>query len=304
MLTNNSIANLKLKSISPLREIIAYEALWNEDKSSFKTLSELFAKNPGKKPSELISESRISEFEEEIKRFLFNGKAKYKTNVIINGTIDYPEKLKDAQEPVEVLYFTGNLDYLHSRSIAIVGTRKPSWQGLKRTEQLVKNLVEDDFTIVSGLATGIDTKAHTTAIKLKGRTIAVIGTPLDTVYPKENKSLQEEIAKNHLLISQVPFSRYSKQGINGNKLFFPERNKTMSAISEGTVIIEASETSGTLIQARAALKQGRKLFILESCFQNKEITWPERFLKLGAIRVKTYADIKSVMFDGKVNTNR
>ena len=119
----------------------------------------------------------------------------------------------------------------------------------------------------------------------------MIGTPLDEFYPKQNKNLQLYIAKKHLLISQVPFIRYASQNYKVNRFFFPERNKTMSALSEATVIIEASETSGTLIQARAALDQGRKLFILQNCFENKNITWPERFEKQGAVRVREYEDI-------------
>ena len=158
--------------------------------------------------------------------------------------------------------------------------------------KLVKLLVKDGYTITSGLAKGIDTAAHKTALQAGGRTMAVIGTPLSENYPKENKKLQEFLSKNFLVISQVPFVRYSKQTPMYNKLFFPERNKLMSAITEATVIIEASETSGTLVQARAALEQGRKLFILESCFQNPNITWPSTFEKKGAIRVREYDDIK------------
>jgi DNA processing protein len=93
-------------------------------------------------------------------------------------------------------------------------------------------------------------------------------------------------------VSQVPVLRYKSQGPNWNRLFFPERNKTMSALTEATIIVEASETSGTLIQARAALDQGRKLFILESNFGNSAITWPAKYEKLGAIRVREFADIE------------
>src|SRR5690606_35708634 len=107
-----------------------------------------------------------------------------------------------------------------------------------------------------------------TAIAHDGRTIAVIGTPISEVYPKENKDLQRHIASNYLLVSQVPLLRYKSQGAHINRFFFPERNKTMSALSDATIIVEASETSGTLTQARAALDQGRKLFILESNFHN------------------------------------
>ncbi|EFK6515218.1 DNA-processing protein DprA, partial [Escherichia coli] len=93
-------------------------------------------------------------------------------------------------------------------------------------------------------------------------------------------------------ISQVPFHRYLEQDYRSNRIFFPERNVTMSALTEATIIIEASETSGTLTQARAALAQGRKLFILESCFRNPSITWPARFEAQGAIRVRNYEDIR------------
>jgi DNA processing protein len=119
----------------------------------------------------------------------------------------------------------------------------------------------------------------------------VIGTPINEYYPKENKELQEKIAKDHLLISQVPFFRYNHEPFLARKNNFPRRNATMSAIAEGTVIIEASDTSGTLTQARAAIFQKRKLFILNSCFENESITWPSHYLKLGAVRVTNELDI-------------
>ena len=157
----------------------------------------------------------------------------------------------------------------------------------------MRELVKDGFVIVSGLAKGIDTAAHTAAIALGAPTIAVIGTPLSQTYPKENAELQRTIAENHLLISQVPFVRYSRQTYRGNRLFFPERNVTMSALTEATIIVEAGETSGTLTQARAALAQRRKVFILDSCFRNPALTWPARFQQQGAVRVAEYNDIKT-----------
>jgi len=175
--------------------------------------------------------------------------------------------------------------------VAVVGTRQVSSEGAARTRKLVRALVEHDFTIVSGLAQGVDTIAHQTAIDCGGRTIAVIGTPISEVYPKENAELQRRIASGYLLVSQVPVLRYKAQGANVNRFFFPERNKTMSALSEATIIIEAGETSGTLTQARAALAQGRKLFILESNFRNPAISWPAKFEKQGAIRVREVEDI-------------
>jgi DNA processing protein len=173
-----------------------------------------------------------------------------------------------------------------------VGTRNPSPEGLSRTRSLVRKLVADGFTIVSGLAAGVDTQAHETALDEGGRTIAVIGTPLSFAYPRTNAALQERIGKDFLVISQVPVRRWEKQDHRWNRAFFPARNITMSALTEATVIVEAGETSGTLIQARAALKQGRKLFILDSNFNREEISWPKKFENLGAIRVRTYNDVK------------
>lgn len=286
-----AIDNVFSSAIIPFKEIAAYEALWLESKASFKTIANLFRQNPGRLPSELIHEEFYKGLYPELKKLIQNSNVDYKANILINETFDYPLGLKDAQEQVEILYYAGNLEYLQTPGVAIVGSRNPSEQGIKRAEKITKLLVKDNFTIVSGLAKGIDAVAHKTAILQKGRTIAVLGTPLNTYYPKENSKLQNFIAHHHLLISQVPFVRYSKQSPFGNKLFFPERNKTMSALTEATVIIEASDTSGTLIQAKAALQQNRKLFILDSCFQNPNISWPAKFEKLGAVRVKDYEDI-------------
>jgi DNA processing protein len=163
---------------------------------------------------------------------------------------------------------------------------------LGRTRRLVRALVDDGFTIVSGLATGIDSEAHKTAIEANGRTIAVIGTPLSHSYPKENAELQRHIGENFLIISQVPVKRYENQDYRRNRAFFPERNVTMSALTEATIIVEAGDTSGALIQARAALKQNRKLFILDNCFRNPNVTWPAKFAQKGAVRVKDYDDIR------------
>ncbi|MCF2501687.1 DNA-processing protein DprA [Dyadobacter chenhuakuii] len=294
-MTNGIISNEKYSPISPFREISAYEALWRQDWASYKKLSELFSRNPGLLPSELVSESKITEISQAIRDVLTKTRSSYKTNFLISGTLDYPKKLNDAREKVELLYFSGNINYIRTKSIAVVGTRNPTPQGIKRTAKLVKMLVHKDLTIVSGLAQGIDTAAHNAAIENGGRTIGVLGTPLNVFYPKTNKELQIQIANDHLLISQVPFIRYSEQSVNGNRFFFPERNKTMSALTEATVIVEAGETSGTLVQAKAALDQGRKLFILESNFQNDKITWPEKFLKRGAIKVKEFEDILNAL---------
>jgi DNA processing protein len=181
----------------------------------------------------------------------------------------------------------------------VVGSRKCTDAGKASTQKLVGELVRHGFTIVSGLALGIDTVALKTAVEENGKVVGVIGTPIDNYYPAENRELQDLIAKEHLLISQVPFYRYSVEPFKSKKNYFPQRNETMSALSEATVIIEASDTSGTLTQARAALQQGRKLFILNSCFENPNITWPHKFEKRGAIRVRTTEDITKLLGEAK-----
>lgn len=279
------------RAVSPLHELGAYEALWSGNKATFKSISEKFAARPGAVPSDFVPPSKAKECagfvqsrfrEADIGRF----------GVRVHGAGEYPEKLRDAAHPIELLYYQGWWDLVESPCIAVVGTRKPSDEGISRARRLSRELVKDGFTVVSGLAAGIDTVAHTTAIAEGGRTIAVIGTPLSHVYPKENTALQRKIAAEYLLISQVPVKKYESQDYRLNRFFFPERNITMSALTEATIIVEASETSGTLIQARAALRQGRKLFILDSCFRNRALTWPAKYAAQGAIRVTSYDDIR------------
>lgn len=276
--------------IQPFYEMAAYEALW-KDYSSFKKMADLFREYPDSKPSDFIRPEEIIE----MKTFIhnqFQDKGIESVGIRINGCLDYPERLRDANNPIEAFYFRGNWELIeHPKRVAIVGSRNVSDDGIKRTRKLTKLLVESGYTIVSGLAKGVDTIAHQTAIELWGRTVAVIGTPITENYPLENKKLQEKIAKDYLLISQIPIWKYKQHDYRVNRQFFPERNITMSALTQATIIVEAGETSGTLTQARAALAQGRKLFILDNCFLNPNITWPEKYLKKGAIRVKSIEDI-------------
>ena len=277
-------------------ELGAYEELWVQPKTSFKTLATIFSKSDDAKPSDFVSEKSARETGLRVIQKLHERLDSW-FGLSLQGDLDYPESLRDATHPVELLYFQGYWDLLSAPSVSVVGTRKPSDDGRKRTRQLVKALVEDKFNIVSGLAEGIDTEAHEAAIKNGGYTIAVIGTPLGSIYPKSNETLQRIIADHFLLISQVPVERYDMQNPRSNRFFFPERNKTMSALTKATIIVEAGETSGTLVQAREALRQNRKVFILNSCFDNPALTWPEKFAAKGAIRVRGYDDIRQELVD-------
>lgn len=286
---------LASKPVNTRAEMGAYEYLWQQPNTSTKRLAELFESHPGSLPSDLVDQETAERAADEVVRH-FEKRGIKRFGVRIHGTHDYPERLRDAKEPVEMLYFLGSWELAEApRRVAVVGTRNITEAGTARTRRLVRELVKHDFTVVSGLAQGVDTIAHQTAIESGGRTIAVIGTPISEVYPKENATLQRRIAEEYLLVSQVPVLRYNSQTWKGNRFFFPERNKTMSALTEATIIVEASETSGTLIQAQAALAQGRKLFILDSNFHEPSITWPAKYEKLGAIRVREFDDILSVL---------
>lgn len=279
-----------ISPISPRRELGAYEALWLQQGATFKTLAEKFAADPLALPSDFVSQSEADAAATETLA-LMKARGVNLFGIRLHRAGDYPDRLRDARYPIEMLYYQGAWELTETRSIAVVGSRKASEAGVKRARRLARELVDRNFTVVSGLAEGIDIAAHTSALEAGGRTIAVIGTPLGVYYPKPHRAMQERIAAEHLLISQVPVLRYEHQKVPQNKLFFPERNATMSALTEGTVIVEAGETSGTLTQARAALHQGRRLFILDSCFQRSDITWPARYEAMGAIRVKSSDDI-------------
>lgn len=283
-------------------EMCAYESLWTSQGAWFANLAELFRSNPGALPSELVPEEEVSRTRAMLIELL--GEERLRTiGIRVNGAGEYPKKLRDADHPVEVLYYEGNWELVETPSVAIVGTRSPSDEGALNAGRIAHSLSKAGYTIVSGLAKGIDTAAHTAAIAAGGKTIAVIGTPLTDSYPKENRALQEEIAKRFLVISQVPFLRYRNQNYRTNRLFFPARNVTMSALTQATIIVEAGNTSGTLVQARAALAQGRKLFILESCFRKPELTWPERFEKLGAVRIKNVSHLmEELNIDAPLNS--
>jgi DNA processing protein len=291
----DAYAALSSPPISPTREMAAYEALWSHKNATFKTIADFFRSRPGAVPSDLVPEPEIDAALTQVQTQFARAKI-HDYGIRVHGSGDYPDRLRDATNPVELLYYRGWWDLIDApKRIAIVGSRKASEEGIRRTKKLVKLLVHDGFTIVSGLAMGVDTAAHTTAIECGGNTIAVIGTPITEYYPADNKQLQDLIAEKHLLISQVPIWRYATQDYRSNRLFFPERNATMSALAQATVIVEASDTSGTLTQARAALQQGRKLFILDNCFRDPKLTWPTRFLKQGAIRVTDFEDIKAAL---------
>lgn len=177
----------------------------------------------------------------------------------------------------EKLYFRGDPSlFRQTPRVAIVGSRNATPEGLRRAGKLGRALVARGTVIVSGLAEGIDTAAHRAAIETGGRTIAVLGTPLEKPYPASNRVLFDEIAHHHLVVSQFAENAAVRPAN------FPIRNRTMALIAHATVIVEAAEKSGTLHQAWEALRLGRPLFVMESITRNQQLTWPAQVMKYGA----------------------
>jgi DNA processing protein len=177
---------------------------------------------------------------------------------------------EEADVPV---HYAGDIGFLNAPCVSIVGTREVSHEGAVRARRLARELVSAGVVVVSGLARGVDLIAHTSAIDHGGNTVAVIGTPLDKAYPAEHAKLQEAIYSEHLLLT--PFHK-GEPTFKGN---FPKRNRVMAAVSDATVIIEASDTSGTLHQAAECVKLGRWLFISKSVADDPALAWPKKFLK-------------------------
>lgn len=174
------------------------------------------------------------------------------------------------------LFVAGDTSLLRQNTrVAIVGSRQASAQGLARARRLAKRLCAQGIIVVSGLAAGIDTAAHHATLAAGGRTIAVLGTPLDQVYPKSNAALQHQIMREHLCVSQFPV------GAPIHRHNFARRNRTMALMADATVIIEATDTSGSLGQGWEALRLGRGLFLAQSCAEDVSVSWPKKMVHYG-----------------------
>ena len=218
---------------------------------------------------DLVKNAVFEEFDfEEIKQKLLNLNVDafekqvldefYKHNIsaVTFASKNYPEKLKTIDVPPLVLYVRGDETLLNKKSIAIVGTRKPSDYGKIVCEKFTKELSAAGLVTVSGLAYGIDTIVAETTLKNNGKTIAVLAGGLDSIYPSQNKSLSEKVAQNGLLVSE------HRIGVKPAAYMFVNRNRIVSALALGTLIVEAGKSSGTMITARHAIEQSRELFVV------------------------------------------
>jgi DNA processing protein len=198
----------------------------------------------------------------------------------------YPPRLKEIYDPPAILYVRGDTELLTKPGIAVVGTRHPTPYGSGMAERLACDLAAQGLVIISGMARGVDTASHRGAISARGKTVAVFGTGVDVIYPKENSRLSEQIlALGGALISEFPLGTFAAPQN------FPIRNRILSGMSVGVLVVEAAEYSGTRITARLALEQNRDVFAVPGNVTNKNSWGPNTLIKQGAKLVATWEDV-------------
>lgn len=197
----------------------------------------------------------------------------------------YPESLKEIYDPPILLYARGRTDLLGAFKLAVVGSRRPSHYGTAVTDRLSSELAGAGLVIVSGMARGIDTAAHRGALRAGGDTIAVLGCGVDVVYPSENRKLAAEIAERGLVVSEFPM------GTPAFPQNFPIRNRIISGISSGVMVVEGAQYSGSFITARLALEQGREVFAVPGNIVSKLSWGPNLLIKQGAALVQESRDV-------------
>ena len=199
---------------------------------------------------------------------------------------DYPSRLKEIYDPPVILFVKGRVAVLNEPGLAMVGTRHPTPYGIGMAERLASDLASRGLVIISGLARGIDTASHRGAVAAKGKTVAVLGTGIDVMYPKENTRLTEQIiALDGALVTEFPV------GTSPTPQNFPIRNRIISGMSAGVLVVEAAEYSGTRITSRLALEQNRDVYAVPGNVTNKNSWGPNTLIKQGAKLVATWEDV-------------
>lgn len=210
----------------------------------------------------------------------------------------YPARLKTIPDPPPLLYVSGALDQADQHAIAVVGARRPTPAGRLLTEQLSRDLASLGFTIVSGLARGMDAAAHRGALQAGGRTIAVLGCGIDRTYPSEHQALRGQIEANGAVMTELPVGSYP------HGYHFPRRNRIISGMSLGVVVTEAAVQSGSLITARLAAEQGREVFAVPGFVREENSRGPNGLIKQGAKLVEHVGDIVEELLPQLTSTFR
>ena len=230
--------------------------------------------------NELCSSSWRTFAEQEYERAVQAG-----VNIVLFDDPAYPDRLRHIPDAPLYLYVKGTLLPDDGRAVAVVGTRNPTHYGKTMTNQIASDLASAGFTVVSGMARGIDTEAHKGALAAHGRTIAVLGSGIDVPYPPENKGLMDEIVRQGAVVTENPFGTMPEAG------YFPGRNRIISGLAQGTVIVEAAADSGSLITAKYALEQGRRLYSVPGYVASPVSKGTNSLIRQGAMLVESAADI-------------
>lgn len=268
--------------LGPRRILQASQALEDVTKLFRLSLTELESlKFPASAVQFLFNGKARGEAEEELARVREQGGA-----ILTYSDADYPERLREIFDPPPVLWIRGDASLLSRPSIAVVGTRHPTPYGSGIAGMLARDLALRGLVILSGMARGIDAQAHRGALDAKGLTVAVWGTGIDVIYPKENKSLAESI-----LLSGGTLVSENRLGTFPAPQNFPRRNRILSGMSIGVLVIEAGENSGTRVTARCALEQNREVFAVPGNVTTKNAWGPNTLIKQGAKLVATWEDV-------------
>ncbi|MEZ2348496.1 DNA-processing protein DprA [Terriglobus sp. RCC_193] len=231
-------------------------------------------------------------------RFVFEGKAKaaaldeikhleeQNAGFLTHDSPEYPDRLREIYDPPAVLWYRGDISILAEPGIAVVGTRHPTVYGAGMAQMLSRELAARGMVILSGMARGVDTEAHKGALDARGKTVAVWGTGIDVIYPKENKRLAEQILMyGGCILSEYPLGTFPAPQN------FPVRNRILSGMSVGVLVIEAAEHSGTRITARCAMEQNRDVYAVPGNVTNKGSWTPNTLIKQGARLTATWEDV-------------
>lgn len=275
---------LNLTGISPLKFKKLIENCQDINNIFKLSLSDLTELEISEKVAKKIVEWEKLPWKEEIEYIENEG-----IKVITIKDKEYPELLKQIHDPPFLIYLKGNINLNEGLFISIVGTRNPSSYGIKMAEKFSSELASIGFTIVSGLARGIDTSAHIGALKIGGKTVGVLGSGFKNFYPPENKKLEERMIKNGGIISEFPVNTLPE------KYNFPKRNRIISGLSKGVIVIEAGPKSGALITANFALEQGREVFALPGRVDTVYSKGTNKLLREGAVLVEKIEDILEVL---------
>ncbi len=272
-----------IKGLGSKRKQKLLESYKTPEKIYKLTKKELITTNGiGEKIVENILKSKDEDY---LKKYILYMQ-KHNIDIININDENYPKILKEIYDPPISLYIKGNKNILNNTSVAIIGCRQASQYGIKVAKYFGYNLAKNEVNVVSGLAKGIDSYAHIGSICANGKTIAVIGNGIDTIYPKENINIANKILeKGGTIISEYPL------GTKPEKMNFPARNRIISGISKSVIVVEAKEKSGTLLTVDFALEQGRDVYVVPGNINSINSIGTNELLKQGAKIITCYKDI-------------